>query len=170
MKWSVTVAALAIAGAPLAAAPQAKPDSRITLQGCVQAGEEKGTVFMTDVIERDTQSAVPTDAHGRKVIFWLDKDEPLKPFIGQTVEVLGTRGAIEKSEIELKKGHQKSGGLVVEFEGPGRDVKASNAAVGDAIGTAGRTQPEKNDVQTFLFKVKVDTVRALAAPCQSSSQ
>jgi hypothetical protein len=172
MKLSVTIAAVALAAAPLAAAPQTKPGNAITLQGCVQAGEEKGTVFMTDVTEmtRGTQSAVPTEAHGRKVIFWLDKDDPLKPFVGQTVEVVGTRGEIEKAEVEMKKGHQKNGGLVVEFEGPGHDVKASNAAVGAALGTSGRTASEKNDVQTFLFKVKVDTVRALAAPCQSTSQ
>ena len=172
MKWSVTLAAFTFATVPLLAAPQSSPqpspDSRITLQGCVRSGLESGTVLMTDVTEVTTggQSAVPEEAHGRKVIFWLDKDDPLKSHVGHRVEVTGTRGSVEKSEIELKQGHQKTGGLVVEFEGPGHDVKASNSVVGGALGTSGRTQPEKDDIKTFLYKVKVDDVRALPGTCQ----
>lgn len=165
MKWSVTFAALALAAAPLAA--QVPAAERITLQGCVQSGIDKGSVLMTDVTEvtEAGRSAVPTEAHGRKVIFWLDKDDLLKPHIGHRVNVVGSRGELQKSEIELKKGAQKDGGLVVEFEGPGHDVKASAATVSDTVGTTGRT-PEKNDIPTFLFKVKVDNVLPLLDTCQ----
>ena len=171
MKWSATFGAFAFVTVPLLAGPQSSSqpgaDNQITLRGCVQPGVESGTVLMNQVTEVPTggRSAVPEEAHGRKVIFWLDKDAALKANVGHMVEVTGTRGGVEKSEIELKQGHQKDGGLVVEFEGPGRDVKASNSVVGDAVGTAGRTAPEKDDVKTFLYKVKVDSVRAVPGAC-----
>jgi hypothetical protein len=59
----------------------------------------------------------------------------------------------------------KTGGLVVEFEGPGKDVKGSNNVVGPPLGTAGRVQPETNDIKAFLVRVKMDTVRPLPATC-----
>jgi uncharacterized cupredoxin-like copper-binding protein len=178
MNWSATAAALLLAAAPVAA-QQSQTDSRqpapaaadgqvLTLQGCVKAGVEKDTVLMTDVTETMTagRSAVPTEAHGRKVIFWLDKDDALMPHVGHMVQVTGRSSGIQKSEIELKPGPQKDGGLVVEFEGPGKDVKASAADAGAALGTSGRTTAEKNDLQTFLFKVAVDDVKPVSGTCR----
>jgi hypothetical protein len=174
MKWSAVAAALVMAAAPLAAQqPQATSDSgqgagrTVSLRGCVRAGVDKDTVLMTDVVEAAGagRSAMPTEAHGRKVLFLLDRDEPLKAHVGHMVEVTGTQGPIEESEVELKAGRQKSGGLVAEFEGPGGDVKASNDVVGPALGTSGRAVAEKNDIQTFLIKVKVNTVRPVDGSC-----
>jgi len=175
MKWSGIAAAMLLAAAPLAATQQSSSSStsptastaRITLQGCVRPGVDKDQVVVTDTTEiADAgKSALPAEAHGRKVIFWLDRDDALKPLVNRKVEITGTQGKIEKSEIELKAGHQKSGGLVVEFEGPGRDVKASNDVVGQPLGTAGRVQPEKNDIKDFLVHVKVDSVRQVSASC-----
>lgn len=147
--------------------PSGPSGAKLTLHGCVRPGIDKDTVLMTDVIEITDagQSAIPTEAHGRKVLFWLDRDEPLKAHVGHMVQVTGMAGGLEKSEIELKPGRQKDGGLVAEFEGPGRDVKASNAVVGSAIGTSGRAATEKSDVPTFLVKVKVDSVRAVNGTC-----
>jgi hypothetical protein len=51
--------------------------------------------------------------------------------------------------------------LVVEFEGPGKDVKASNSTVGPAVGTAGRVVPEKNDVPTYLAHINVKEVKLM---------
>ena len=172
MKWSAVVAALFMAAAPLAAqqttaqAPSTT-GGKITLHGCVRPGVDKDTVLMTDVTEvaNAGKSAMPTEAHGRKVLFWLDRDDPLKAHVGHMVEVTGMQNGIEKSEVELKAGRQKQGGLVAEFEGPGRDVKASNDVVGPALGTSGRLEPEKNDIKTFLIKVKVDTVRPVEGTC-----
>jgi hypothetical protein len=174
MKWSAVAAALVIGAAPLAAAQQGSAaqagsagDGKITLHGCVSPGVDKDTVLMTDVVEVTAagKSALPAEAHGRKVLFWLDRDDNLKGHVGHMVEVTGSQGKIEKSEIELKAGRQKDGGLVVEFEGPGRDVKASNDVVGQPLGTSGRTEPEKNDIPTFLVNVKVDTVRPIDGSC-----
>ncbi len=182
MKWSAVAAALLMLAMPLAAqqpqqsasqtssAPRqasAATAAKITLHGCVRPGVDKDTVLMTDVIEvtDGVHSAMPAEAHGRKVLFWLDRDEPLKAHVGHMVELTGAQGGLEKSEIELKAGRQRDGGLVAEFEGPGRDVKAPNDIVGPAIGTAGRVATEKNDVPTFLVKVKVDKVRQVNGTC-----
>ena len=172
MKWPGIAAALLLSAAPIAAqqAPTTSASARsekITLQGCVRAAVDKNQVVVTVVTEVTAagQSAIPTEAHGRIVLFWLDRDDALKPHVGHMVEVTGTKGKIENSEVELKEGRQKDGSLVVEFEGPGKDVKASNDVVGQPLGTSGRVTPEKNDIKTFLVHVKVDNVRPLTATC-----
>ena len=172
MKWSGVAAALLLSAAPIAAqqaAPTPAPASsgKITLQGCVRPAVDKNQVLVSDVTEVTAtgQSAIPAEAHGRKVIFWLDRDDALKPHVGHMVEITGTKGKIENSEVELKEGRQKDGSLVVEFEGPGKDVKASNDVVGQPLGTSGRVTPEKNDIKTFLVHIKVDSVRPLTASC-----
>jgi len=45
-------------------------------------------------------------------------------------------------------------------------VKVPNASVGDAIGTAGRTKPEKDDVKTFLVRVNVQDVKPIEGSCR----
>jgi len=82
------------------------------------------------------------------------------------VEVRGTFDGLKESEIEMKAGRQRDGGLVVEFEGPGPDVKVPNAQVGAAIGTAGRTEPEKDDIKTYLAIVDVKQVRVISGTCK----
>src|SRR5204863_7166157 len=141
MKWTGVAAALLFAAAPIAAAQQTQTtapaaNGKITLQGCVRPAVDKDQVIVTDVTEVASagQSAMPTEAHGRKVIFWLDRDEALKPHVGHMVEDTGTQGKIEKTEVELKAGRQKHGALAVAFDGPGQDVKDSNAGVGPAVG------------------------------------
>ena len=176
MKWSAVASALVICVVPMAGAQQASQQSEpsanvdggtITLAGCVRAGVDKDTVLMTDVVEVATagRSAMPAEAHGRKVLFWLDRDEQLKAHVGHKVEVTGIQDGFETSEVELKTGRQKDGGLVAEFEGPGRDVKASNDVVGQAIGTSGRQEAGKDDVPTLLVKVKVGAVRPATGTC-----
>ena len=109
---------------------------------------------------------MPESAHGRRVVFWLDKKDEMLKHVNQAVEVTGTINGFEESEIELKNGVAKDGGLLVEFEGPGKDVRASNTAAGGVVGTAGRTTPEKNDIKTMLVKVKVTDVTVTADyPC-----
>ena len=177
MKWSFTVAALAIAASPLLAqAPESRQAGRtdttakrpVTLQGCVISGADQGTVALKTVTEiaEPGRSVMPAEAHGRRVVFWLTPDTDLAKHTGHMVQVRGETGKIEKSEIELKAGHQKSGGLVAEFEGPGKDVKVSHDAIGSSIGTAGRTTSSANDVKTFLIHVDVKDVTALEGTCR----
>ena len=174
MKLAGIVAAVAISSIPLLAAPQKysavtpAAGKAITLRGCVAPGVDKGTYILSQLSEatRGGQSAMPDSAHGRRVVFWLDKKSEMLKHVNQAVEVTGTINGFEDSEIELKNGNAKDGGLLVEFEGPGKDVRASNAVVGGAVGTAGRTSPGKNDIKTMLVKVNVTDVTVTADyPC-----
>jgi hypothetical protein len=167
------IAALAVAPAVAAAQQNDSASSTgnsanrvITLRGCVTPGVDKGSYVLTHLEEvtEPGQSAMPAQAHGRRVVFWLDHDSDVKRDIGQSVEVRGRLSKFEDSEIELKAGPAKDGGLLAEFEGPGKDVEIPNATVGDAVGTTGRTVPEKKDVKTLLVRVAVDTVLP-TGPC-----
>ena len=179
MKGSTSAAALALALMPTLALAQAQRSSaaqstannlkrEVTLQGCVTPGVDKGTVALTQVSEIAPagQSVMPADAHGRRVVFWLMPDTDLAKNVGHMVQVRGKTTKIEESEIEVKAGHQQSGGLVVEFEGPGKDVRVPNEVIGSTVGTGGRTTPEKTDIKTFLIRVNVDNVQALEGTCR----
>jgi len=173
MKRSL-ITALIVAAAPALAVAAIDSDASsaanrpVTLQGCVVAGLDKGTAALTQVTEvsEPGHSVMPAEAHGRHVVFWLTPDDAIVQQVGRKVEVRGRTTKIETSEIELKEGHQASGGLVAKFEGPGKDVKVPNTAVGTAIGTAGRAAAGGEDVKTFLIRVKVDNVMPLEGSCK----
>jgi len=150
----------------LLALGQAQP-REITFQGCVTPGLDKGTYVLTSVAHLMGPDAglVPEVAHGRRVLFWLDNDSDVRKYPGRMVEVQGRFKDIEESEIELKAGHHKDGGLIVEFEGPGKDVRAPNATVGTSVGTGGRVEPEKHDIKTYLLRIDVQSVKATGT-CQ----
>jgi hypothetical protein len=155
--------ALALVLAPTALA--AAQDQQITLRGCVVPAQND-TYIMKNVVEAPgaTGSTMPAVAHGRRVMFWLKNDDEVKTHKNQMVEVSGTFADLKESEVELKSGAHRDGGLLLEFEGPGRDVVASNADVGAAVGTAGR-QPESDDIKTYLAEVNVTSVKALGSGC-----
>ena len=157
---------------PLSAWSQDKPEKssesrEITLRGCVVPGLESGTYVLSHVTEVPAAggSAMPAAAHGRRVVFWLDERDDVLKHANSGVEVRGTFDEVEESEIELKEGAHPDGGLIAEFEGPGEDVKVPNAAVAGAIGTSGRSEPEKNDIKTMLVKVDVKDVKAIDHTC-----
>jgi hypothetical protein len=166
MKWTYLIAVLTVALVPSRAFAE---DTDITLRGCVVRGLDKDTFALTQVSEvtKDDRSAIPPVAHGRRVVFWLDKDDKFKEHVAEMVEVKGKIEESKESEIELKPGHEKDGGLIAEFEGPGKDVRVPNSVIGDAIGTTGRTDADKKeDIKTWLLKVKVDDVKRVDGYCQ----
>jgi len=158
--------AFVVAMAPLAGASQnnaSSTEKKITFHGCVMPGVDRDTYVMTQVMEIPGPggATMPEYAHGRRVLFWLHRDDDVKKHVGHMIEVRGGFRDLEKSEIELKAGTQKDGGLIVEFEGPGKDVRASNSTVGPAVGTAGRVVPEKNDVPTYLANINIEEVKVI---------
>lgn len=174
MKLAGVMAALAISTIPLTAALQKEPPAppaagkTITLRGCVVPGLDKNTYVLSQLSEATHagQSAMPATAHGRRVVFWLDKKDDMLKHANKAVEVTGTIAGFEEAEIELKDGNGKDGGLLAEFEGPGKDVRVSNAEVVGAVGTSGRTAPDKSDIKTMLVKVTVTDVTVTADyPC-----
>jgi hypothetical protein len=165
MQRSLIALTMVLAAAPFAGASQSPdtPSKEIMFHGCVMPGVDKDTYVMTQVMQMPGPggATMPEAAHGRRVLFWLHDDQDVKSHPNQMVQVRGNLRGLEKSEIELKAGHQKDGGLIVEFEGPGKDVRASNDVIGTAVGTAGRVEPEKNDIPTFLAHVDVKEVKAM---------
>jgi hypothetical protein len=142
-------------------------EREVTIRGCVTPARND-TYVMTNVTQVPGPGGVtmPEVAHGRRVLFWLKNDSAVKNHPNKMVEVTGRFTNLKESEIELKSGPQESGGLMVEIEGPGRDVVTSNREVAQALGTAGRQTPEKNDVKTYLAEVRVTHVREVAGSCQ----
>lgn len=171
MKRTGIAAVLALAVVPLAAAQdrEAKESDvkEITLRGCVTPAEGDDQFVLTRVIEvaSPAGSTIPSSAHGRKVVFWLDDDDALAQHANKGVEVRGEIDGFEESEIEFKAGPHKEGGLLVEFEGPGDDVVIAQSKVADAIGTSGREEAEKDDIKTMLVKVDVKDVKAAEYAC-----
>jgi hypothetical protein len=172
MKWSATTVALLLAIAPTLAIAQSHESGKngaikprnVTLQGCVVPGIDSKTAALSSVTEiaEPGQSVMPAEAHGRRIVFWLTPDDEIVKYSGSKVEVRGTTTAIEESEIALKSGHQKTGGLVVEFDVPGKNVKVPNDAIGQSVGTAGRTTKGK-DLPAFLIRVNVQSVKPVDA-------
>lgn len=166
MKSTLFAAALLAAAAPLIASqqPAVEPSSlrQITFHGCVTPGIDKGTyVLAASYVLEPEAGRVPEFAHGRQVFFWLDDDADIRENIGRTVEVRGEFASIEESEVEIKAGRHKDGGLIVEFEGPGKDLRTSAATSGVAVGTAGARTPEKNDIKSYLLRVDVKSVTSM---------
>ena len=163
MHRSLIAAVIAVGLSSVAVGAQQK--NQTIFHGCVMPGIDAGSYVMTNVMEMPGPggSTMPEVAHGRRILYWLDNDSEVKKHIGEMVEVRGEFTELEKSEIELKPGRQKDGGLIVEFEGPGKDVKASNADVGAAVGTAGRVAADRNDIPTFLARIAVKAVKAMGA-------
>lgn len=172
MRSHCFAAAMLLALAPAAMFAQDRPanatkENQITLRGCVVPAQND-TYVLANATEAvgPGGSTMPEVAHGRRVVFWLKNDDEVKAHRNMMVEVSGRFTDLKESEIELKAGAHKDGGLVVEFEGPGRDVRASNQAVGGAVGTAGRQTPEANDIKIYLAEVTVTGVKVVAERCE----
>ena len=141
----------------------------ISFQGCVTPGLDRGTYVVTQVtdVAGPQNAQIPEMAHGRRVLFWLDNDAAVRTNIGRKVAITGTYTGIEESEIELKAGPHQTGGFIVEFEGPGRDVRTADPSVSTAVGTAGRVTTEKNDLKTYLLRIDVTNVRTIEGSCSA---
>src|SRR5512139_2666859 len=143
MKSVVAFAGMLLACTPLLLAQDNTSSStrerEVTIRGCVVPAQ-KDTYVMTRVTQVPGAggATMPEIAHGRHVLFWLKSDAAVKNHANKMVEVTGRFTNLKESEVELKAGPQESGGLVVEIEGPGRDVVTSNRDVKEALGTSGR--------------------------------
>lgn len=130
--------------------------STVTLQGCVSAAEAKDTWVLTNVREWPA-STTDMGKYGKRY-YWLDKlGKDLRAHGGHTIQVTGKITDVEKSELDIHTG-DSDGGMTVEIEGPGKDVKTTpeNAQVGAITG---------KDIPITLLKVKVDDIKMIAANC-----
>ena len=170
MRLIAALAGMLLAGTPMLLAQDNASGSRrereVTIRGCVVPAEND-TYVMTKVTQSPGPggTTMPEMAHGRRVLFWLKNDDAVKNHPNKMVEVTGRFSGVKETEIELKAGRQDAGGLVVEIEGPGRDVVTSNREVGAAVGAAGRQTPEQNDIKAYLAEVRVTHVREVGGSC-----
>jgi hypothetical protein len=165
MKWA-TLAAATLAIAPLAFQTTASAAHQdITLRGCVIPAEKKGTFVMTQVSEVGTHT-MPDWAHGRRVVYWLKDIKKMQDHANHMVEVNGHVSDFKNSEVELKAGHQPSGELYVEFEGPGRDVRVPASASSGVASSVGTTGSSDKDLKTMLAIVDVKKITRLNEACQ----
>jgi hypothetical protein len=154
--------ALGVSAAMTAVSAQQADDKRyekgatVSLQGCVVAAEQKDTWVLTQV--REWPAASSDMGKFGKRYYWLDKlGKDLRAHGGHTIQVTGKITEVKKSEIDVKSG-EVDGGMNVEIEGPGKDVRttAENAQVGALTG---------KDIPITLLKVKVDDIKMVAANC-----
>ena len=134
--------------------------AKITLQGCVIAGEKKDTYVLGRVQEWPAANS-EMGKHGRRM-YWIDKKaDDLKPHLGHLVQLSGKITDVKKSEIEMED-VKKGFGQVVEIEGPGKNVKtsAANAGVAAAHGT--------EDIPITLLMLKVEELKMLSSSCPAT--
>ena len=165
MNWSIPVlaAALVISGAPLAA--EANQDAKewkdreVTLRGCVQEGATKGHYVLGKFAEVPPAggSAMPKFAHGRRVLFWHEDLPKLNKHFNRMVELKGNFVDITEAESDPKV---EDGKMIIEFEGPGRDVDLTAAQAQEVVGTAGTEA-----LKVLLVRVDVDKVTEVSASC-----
>jgi hypothetical protein len=171
MKWSaITLAVFLASGSALSAqsTPPAAPrqGDPLVLRGCVAAGAALGTYVMSNVYEVGSDGVEKAPARlVNPILYWFKDASNLQPHVGRMVEVSGSIDGLEQSEIELKAGSQKDGSLVVEVEGPGRDVRAAAGTLAGATGTTGTT-PQKNDIKATLVRVTMGHVKSIEGACR----
>ena len=129
----------------------------VTLTACVEKAQKPDTFILTQVADMPVHPATM----GR-VVYWLNDVKPLRPHVGHQIRVMGKISEVKQGEMEIKAGDDGKGGLHVEIEGPGRDVRTAGAKAG--VDTAGR-QPNKDDIKTTLVRLNVSDVTMVAASC-----
>lgn len=132
--------------------------SALAIEGCVTAGENKDTFVLGQVKEipgRPVQT-------GLIRVYRFKSVSKFRGTAGQVVRVDGRIDGIEDGQIEVKPGEAADGGMLVEFEVPGRDVDTTPGVVN--AGTRGAVAgAPKTKVKTTVIKIDVDKVTPLRA-------
>jgi hypothetical protein len=137
--------------------------STVTLQGCVVAAEKKDTWVLTNV--REFPASTSGLAQLGRRYYWLeDVVKELRVHGGHTIQVTGKISDVKKSEIDLEV-DDSTGGVMVEIEGPGTDVRTTAANVGVTQTIGALTGDAPKSIPITLLKVKVDELKMLAASC-----
>jgi hypothetical protein len=133
--------------------------ARVTIQGCVVAGENAGTYVMTGLKEWPVANS-PLGRYGPRP-YWVDKGaDLLRDHLGKTIQLAGTIVSLRESEVEREPGVLSRGGQAA-IELPGRDVMTVpyNAGVGMANWTSRR------DMKITLLELEVEELLVVAKGC-----
>jgi hypothetical protein len=149
-------AGLILGSAALSAQPEPTKGSSVMLTSCVEKGQKADTFVLTHVADVPTHPAT----HGGRVVYWLDRDtaKKLKPHVGHQIRVAATVSDVDKREMEMKA---TDDGMLVEIEGPGRDVRTTP----NKAGVPATTAMANRDMPTTLVKLKVNQIDMVAANC-----
>lgn len=152
----VAATGLIIFSAGLAAQSGLEKGSSVALTSCVEKGQKADTYVLTHVADVPTQTAT----HGSRLVYWFDRDtaKKLKSHVGHQIRINGTVTDVEKREMEMKA---TDDGMMVEIEGPGRDVRTTPNKAGVSAATA----MANHDVKTTLVKLKVSELAMVADKC-----
>ena len=132
----------------------------VTLQGCVIAGQDKGTFVLGKVQEWPIGNS-EMGKHGQRM-YWIDKKgDDMKAHLGHTIQLTGKITDVEKSEMEVKTG-ENGIGQVVRIEGPGKDVVTPPANANVTL--AGKT----DDIPITLLKLKIEELKMVSSSCPST--
>lgn len=127
----------------------------LAIEGCVTPGENKDTFVLGSVKEIPGR---PVET-GLIRVYRLDDISQFRGKAGQIVRVEGRIDGIEEGEIDPKPGEANNGGLLVEFEVPGRDVDTTPGVIaGSTKGTGGAVK-----MKTTVITIDVDKVTAVRA-------
>jgi hypothetical protein len=148
---SVTLGAQATSEKPMSTG------QTVTLTACVEKAQKPDTFILTQVADVPAHPATM----GR-VVYWLDEVKDLRSHVGHQVRIAGKVTEVKPGEMEVKLGEDGKGGIAVEIEGPGRDVRTTPEKAG--VSAAGR-QNEKDDIKTTLVKLDVGDVTMTAPSC-----
>jgi hypothetical protein len=165
MKLVGSIVALGFALALGTAATPAAADrdhAKITLTGCVVAGEEKNSFVLTNaVVGGEDARRAPEGA-----FFRLDSGKGLKNHVGRLVELSGEAdlGDVDKGKLAVKTDGDGTAQASITTER--KTVKAevgkdSGLVPGVMVGSEGSM---KADISTYKFKVS--KVRVLGDRCQ----
>jgi hypothetical protein len=157
---AVFVAGLAGSAISNAQTPTDKPmatGQEVTLTACVEKAEKPDTFILTQVADVPAHPATM----GR-VVYWLDDVKDLRGHLGHQVRIAGKVTEVKPGEMEVKLGEDGKGGIAVEIEGPGRDVRTTPEKAG--VSPAGR-ESQKNDIKTTLVKLDVGNVTMTSQSC-----
>ena len=133
----------------------------VTLQGCVEAGEQKNT-WLVDKLRESPKPASEVGKYGKRY-FWLDKvGKDVKDYVGQTVQITGEITDVRKAEMEVEPGEDGKG-MIVEIEA--LDAKITTTPeraelVGAIVG---------QDIPITLVRVKVGELKSVSPTCPQTA-
>jgi hypothetical protein len=148
----LTLTASALASTHVFAAPKADAgDTRLTLTGCVVAGEGKDSFLLTNTM---VEGNAPNNAFYR-----LDSTKKLKDQVGHRVEITGTADFADMDKGKVKVKTDDKGKTTTSVTSERKTVKVEDNVW---FGTTGATKL-RADIATYGFEVK--NVKRLEGNC-----
>jgi hypothetical protein len=165
MKLVGAAVVLGVAVSVFSAAPSArdKDHARLTLTGCVVAGEGKDAYLLTNIaVAGEDAGRAPANAFYR-----LDSTKGLKNQVGHQIELSGTADLSDLDKGTLKVKTDDQGRATAEIKSERKTVTAEVGKDSNLVPTvmAGSEGTLKTEIATYKFKTA--KIRVIGDRCQS---